>query len=156
MKTAKPLFLLALALLFCALGCSRPDPKAEAETRMKRVLLLLVSTVSDSKELIYPDLSTPDAAKTSLAAALAKEKTSDGREDWDATLFVHPGSNSPFIPNASLSNLPAFKVETPANVVAFYAPQPDGAQRLAGYADGHIEWVDEANWPLKKNAGGVK
>lgn len=99
--------LVALALF----GCSRPDPRAEAESHMKRTLLLLVSNVSESKDLIYPDISTPDVAKTSLQSALAKQSKSpsDGEAPWDESVFIHPSSNSPFVPNANLSNRSRFQ-----------------------------------------------
>ena len=136
-------------------GCGG-NKKSEAESRMKNLGLLLVITVSDSKEIKYPDMSSPEVVKAALQPALAKEKTNDGRENWDDSIFIHPSSGQPFTPNPSLSNLGMDKIDMPANVIAFYAPEPDGDERLVGYSDGHTEWVKESDWTIKKMSGYVK
>jgi hypothetical protein len=157
MKAQKVGRLLAVLLLIVItmVGCAGRDQKAEAKSRMTKLMLLMMITTEKNKDA-YPDMSSPEVVKTAFQPALAFEKTNDGREDWDDTLFIHPSSGQPFVPNANLSNLSLHKIDMPANVIAFYAPEPDGGERLVGYADGRTEWVKEDEWSIKKMAGYAK
>ncbi len=156
MKTPK-VFSLFLFLSLLLAGCS-DNPRADSESRLKKVLLLNATFVNDN-DLNYPDLSSAAAAKASLATTLANVKARDEGNDkklgWSDDIFIDALSGQPFTPNANLSKISAAKIEMPMNVIAFYAPVPNGDERLVGYADGHIDWVKEAEWPIKKIGGQV-
>lgn len=145
----------ALALLapLMLAGCSNSN--ATAESNMKRLGLLVVTYVSEHN-LTYPDFSTADSIKTDLTPLLTKKQTDEPDGSWSDAIFTDPASGQPFTPNANLARIDAGKVDNVMNVITFYAPDPSGDKRLVGYADGHIEWIDESQWPIKKMGGMVK
>jgi prepilin-type processing-associated H-X9-DG protein len=69
-------------------------------------------------------------------------------------IFVHPVTRKIYRPNLSLSRKSLASIEEPATMVAFYEPAPasDG-KRAVLFLDGHVERVQESDWPrLKKES----
>lgn len=143
--------LLLSAVLVTGCGGANDNSKTQAQTRMKQLGLLLLNNAFSEGGGFYPDMSSPQVAQASLQSASAKKGRS--AKEWDDTIFIHPSSGQPFIPNAKLSNMSIASNNTTVEVIAFYAPEPDGDERLVCYLDGHVEWVKEEQWPLRKTAG---
>lgn len=139
--------LLALVLLT---GCA--DHAAQSELRLKRLLLLNL-TYSNTHDLTYPNLSTPDTIKVDLSPLVIEKQKAEPDKGWDADIFIDDTSGQAFIPNANMAKIYAGKVDSPWSTIAAYAPQPHNGKRLVGYMDGHVTWVDELEWPAVKAKG---
>jgi hypothetical protein len=171
MKISKPFFMLAavtgLTITTVSLSGCIPVPskqvdekslasRKEAEIRMKSLLLVLHTSVERPLGTPYPDLSNAGSAKRSLLPTFALIKKNKNYAAWNETIFIHPASGQPFLPNPTLSKVDPSKLDESKDYYAFYAPAPEDGKRLVGYTNFRVKWVEESEWPAAKVAGSVK
>ena len=123
---------------------------------MKSLLLVLFTSVERPVGAPYSDLSNAAVAKRSLLPTLSMIKKNKNYVAWNETIFIHPASGQPFLPNPTLSGVNPSKLDDSKEYYAFYAPVPENGKRLVGYTNFRVKWIDESQWPAAKIAGTIK
>lgn len=109
--------------------------------RLKNLALELMMYTQDNNA--YPPMKTPAALKKALGPY---------GKAADASVFLEPGANKPYLPNPNLSGVPVKSVKHPSDVLAFYeaVPAADGS-RLISTADGRVLTLPGNKWAQAKS-----
>ena len=117
-------------------GGKEADPDADPSLRnLKQLALALLLYLQDYDE-VFPPMDDPSSVKSALLPYVG-----------DDTVFDDPKSGEAYQPNRYLSRLHLVFIETPEEIVLFYAASAneEGVRGVA-YLDGHVEQVSEQAW----------
>lgn len=121
------------------------DRNSASLFNLKQIGLGLMQYMQDSEDVL-PTMTSAATAKKALLPYLKNE-----------SLFVQPGTNSPYLPNSILSRKKLAHIANPSRMIAFYEGKPasDGLRAVL-FLDGHVQRLNKKQWQLFKRGSKIE